>query len=63
MIFWDNRVLDLLELKCGGFTISSSFRNVEDGFVWVFTGVYGLVLSRKRKKKDFWDELGVIKGM
>ena len=51
MIFWDNRVLDLLELKCGGFTISSSFRNVEDGFVWVFTGVYGLVLSRKRKKK------------
>lgn len=33
LIFWDNRVLDLMELECGGFSISSHFRNVEDGFV------------------------------
>ncbi|KAL6315922.1 hypothetical protein AAG906_013756 [Vitis piasezkii] len=45
LIFWDNRVLDLLELKCGGFTISSSFRNVEDGFVWVFTVIEELRLK------------------
>ena len=61
LIFWDNIVLDLLELECGGFTISGRFRNVEDGFVWVFTGVYGPVFSRE--KKDFWDELGAIKGL
>ena len=28
---------------------------------WVFTGVYDLVLMRE--KKDFWDELGAIKGL
>ena len=50
LIFWDNRVLDLMELECGGFTISGSFKHVEDGFVWLFTGVYGLVLSRGKKK-------------
>ena len=48
MIFRDNRVLELLELERGGFTILSRFRNVEDGFVWVFTGVYGPILSRKK---------------
>ncbi|RVW83041.1 hypothetical protein CK203_042498 [Vitis vinifera] len=57
----DNRVLDLLQLECGGFSISCHFRNVEDDFVWVFTGVYDIVLMRE--KKDFWDELGAIKDM
>ena len=53
--------MDLLQLECGGFSISCPFRNVEDDFVWVFTGVYDLVLMRE--KKDFWDELGAIKGL
>ena len=61
LFFWDNKVLELLELERGGFTISGRFRNVEDGFVWVFTSVYGLVLSRE--KKEFWEELGTIKGL
>ena len=61
LFFWDNKVLELLELERGGFTISSRFRNVEYGFVWVFTGVYGLVLSRE--KKEFWEELGAIEGL
>ena len=38
---------------CGGFTISGCLRNAEDGFVWVFTGVYSLVLLRGKKKKIF----------
>lgn len=30
------------KLKCvGEFIIACSFRNVEDGFSWVFTSVYG----------------------
>ncbi|RVW11960.1 hypothetical protein CK203_091838 [Vitis vinifera] len=45
----DNRVLDLLQLECGGFSISCHFRNVEDDFVWVFTGVYDLVLMREKR--------------
>ena len=63
LIFWDNRVLDLMKLECGGFTISGSFKNVEYGFVWVCTDVYGLVLSRGWGVKEFWDELGAIKGL
>ncbi|RVW60025.1 hypothetical protein CK203_089517 [Vitis vinifera] len=52
LIFWDNRVLDLPELKCGGFTISSSFRNVEDGFVWVFTGDFNSVRFPRERRKE-----------
>ena len=61
LIFWDSRVLDLLELECGGFSIFSRFKNVEDGFVWMFTRVYGPILSRE--KEDFWGELGAIRGL
>ena len=61
LIFWDNRVLELLELEQDVYTISSCFRNVEDGYIWVFTGVYGPVLSRA--KEEFWEELGAIKGL
>ena len=34
---------------------------MEDGFVWVFIGVHGLVFLRE--KKEFWEELGAIKGL
>ncbi|RVW20109.1 hypothetical protein CK203_111553 [Vitis vinifera] len=61
LIFWDNRVLELLELEQDVYTISSCFRNVEDDYIWVFTGVYGPVLSRA--KEEFWEELGAIKGL
>ena len=61
LIFQDNKILELLELKRSGFTISGRFRNVEDGFVWVITGVYGPMPSRE--KKEFWKELGAIKGL
>ena len=61
LIFWDNKVLELLELEHDGFTISRRFKNVGNGFVWAFIGVYGLVLSRE--KKEFWEELGAIKGL
>ncbi|WJZ98277.1 hypothetical protein VitviT2T_016814 [Vitis vinifera] len=61
LLFWDNRVLDLLELEQGGFSIFGCFKSLEDGFVWVFTSVYGLLLGSE--KKDFWDELGAIRDM
>ena len=58
LIFW---FLELLELEPGVYSISGRFRNVEDGFIWVFTGVYGPVLSRA--KEEFWEEMGAIKGL
>ncbi|KAL6331568.1 hypothetical protein AAG906_011508 [Vitis piasezkii] len=38
-----------------------SFKNCEDGFLWIFTGVYGPTL--KRYREPFWEELGAIRGL
>ncbi|RVW88076.1 Transposon TX1 uncharacterized 149 kDa protein [Vitis vinifera] len=43
------------------FSISCIFKNSEDGFMWMFTGVYGPTLRRERE--SFWEELGAIKGL
>ena len=61
MVFWDNRVLDLVDLQKGLFSISCTFKSCEDGFIWMFTGVYGPTLRRNRE--SFWEELGAIKGL
>lgn len=45
VMFRDNRVLQLVELDEGNFSISYRFKNYEDGFCWSFTGVYGPTLE------------------
>ena len=40
---WDIRKLELVEAEIGHFSITCMFKNVEDGFLWAFTGVYGPV--------------------
>ena len=61
LVFWDSRVLELIEMGIGNFLVSCRFKNVEDGFCWVFTRVYGPVVGRFRE--DFWEELGTIRGL
>ncbi|RVX02494.1 hypothetical protein CK203_031207 [Vitis vinifera] len=46
LVFWDTRVLELIEMEIGNFSVSCRFKNVEDGFCWVFTRVYGPVVGR-----------------
>ena len=41
LVCWDRRTLDVLDVEVGQFSISCRVRNVEDGFCWMFTGVYG----------------------
>ena len=41
LVCWDKRSLELLEWEEGQFSVSCKFRTVENGTVWVFTGVYG----------------------
>ena len=60
-MFWDKRSLELVDLKVGLFLVSCRFKNIEDGFLWTFSGIYGPVLSGIRE--DFWDELGAIRGL
>ena len=60
MIFWDNRVLELIGIKVGELLISFRFKNCGDGFCWVFIGVYGLTAISY--KGALWEELGAIRG-
>ena len=61
VVFWDNRVLELVGMEMGLFSILCRFKNCKDGFLWIFTGVYGPTL--KRYREPFWEELGVIRGL
>ena len=61
LIFWDTRVIQLLEKEEGQFTLSFRFKSLEEDFVWVFTGVYGPNVYARRE--DLWDELGAIRGL
>ena len=63
LVVWDKRSLVLLdkEVEVGSHAISCRFKNTIDGFIWVFTSVYGPLSSGKRNL--LWDELGVIRGL
>ncbi|RVW79808.1 LINE-1 retrotransposable element ORF2 protein [Vitis vinifera] len=61
LICWDKRSLELLGVEEGQFSISCRFRNVGDGVIWVFTGVYG-PCSRK-DRECLWEEFGAIRGL
>ena len=61
LLLWDKRNLEVIETVNGVFSVSYLFRNVEDGFQWIFTSVYGPVLSNL--KEDLWEELGTVRGL
>ena len=60
LICWDKRTVEVLEMEVGHFSISCRLRNVEDGLVWIFTGVYGPFF--KEDREALWEELGAIRG-
>ena len=61
LICWDKRSLEVMEMEVGNFSISCRMRNVEDGLVWMFTGVYG-PFSRE-EREWMWEEIGAIHGI
>ena len=61
LICWDKRSLELLEWEEGQFSISCKFRTVENGAIWVFTGVYGPFT--KEDRECLWEEFGAIRGL
>ena len=61
LVFWDNRLVELVDVEEGEFSISCRFKNCVDALMWVFTGVYGPVCNKDRE--DFWGELRSIKGL
>ncbi|RVW74710.1 hypothetical protein CK203_047882 [Vitis vinifera] len=61
LVMWDKRVLEGLEAEMGSFSISCRFRNCEERFVWVFSGLYGPIKGKERR--ELWDELVAVKGL
>ena len=41
LIFWDSRLFQLMDVEESRFALSFEFYNLEDNFIWFFTGVYG----------------------
>lgn len=54
-------MLKLNGMEIGEFSISYRFKNIEDGFCWVFIGVYGP--TNRRLREAFLEELGAIKSL
>lgn len=61
LLSWDTRALECLNMEAGFYSISCRFRNCEDGFLWLFTKIYGLVKGKERR--EMWEELAPIKGL
>ncbi|RVW16952.1 LINE-1 reverse transcriptase-like [Vitis vinifera] len=61
LICWDKRSLELLEWEEGQFSMSCKFRTVENGAIWVFTGVYGPFT--KEDRECLWEEFRAIRGL
>ncbi|RVW50774.1 LINE-1 reverse transcriptase-like [Vitis vinifera] len=45
----------------GSLRLSGWLKNVEDGVVWIFTGVYGP--CNRKEREELWEELGAIRGI
>ena len=41
LLMWDRRVVSKIDVCLGFYVAACCFRNVEDGLVWAFVGVYG----------------------
>ena len=49
LVFWDNRVFELVDLEEGEYSISCRFKNCVDRVVWVFPSVCGPMCSKDRE--------------
>ena len=49
LVFWNNRLVDLIGLEVGEFSILCRFKNRVDEFVWVFIAVYGPSYGKDRE--------------
>ncbi|RVW76231.1 hypothetical protein CK203_048920 [Vitis vinifera] len=53
--------MEVVDWEEGQYSLSCRFKNVEDGAVWVFTGVYGPFT--KEAREGLWEELGAVRGI
>ena len=61
IIFWDSRVLQLIDKEEGLFSVSCRFKFIEDDSSSIFTGVYDP--TNYGSRESLWEELGAIRGL
>ena len=61
LLLWDKRRISLVDSVADSFSVSCLFRMEDDGFQWVFSGVYGP--TEKRLRESFLEELGSIRDL
>ena len=61
LVVWDKRSLEMIDKEMGSFSVSCIFKNIDNGFVWAFTGVYH-PLSRDDRSL-LWEEPSAIRGL
>ena len=49
LVFWDNWVLEVIEMEKGAFSASYWFRKFEDNFIWMFIGFIVLFWLKRGK--------------
>jgi hypothetical protein len=52
---WDRKVVSKIGLCLGSYVVACYFRNVENGLVWTFAGVYGP--NKDNLRRRLWEEL------
>jgi hypothetical protein len=55
LLMWDRKVVSKVDECLGRYVVACSFRNVEDGLVWAFAGVYGP--NSNNFRRFMWEEL------
>jgi hypothetical protein len=60
LLMWDCRVVSKIDVCVGSHVATCCFKNVVDGSVWAFAGVYGPCLNNLRNK--LWEELAGLRG-
>ena len=60
-LMWVTSKSEGLEFKVGSFSISYQFRDCDEGFIWVFSNLYGPLKGNEIREK--WEESVVIKGL
>jgi exonuclease III len=55
LLMWDRKVVSKIDVCIGSYVAACCFRNVEDGLVWAFAGVYGP--NKDNLRRRLWEKL------
>lgn len=61
LVFWDNKVMELIDMELGDYFMCGQLTNTEDYFIWMFSGVYEPIQNGEREY--FWATLCAIRGL